>query len=163
MRGWWGNPWGFESPLRHHDETRRSLGEILGSFFVSSQAEGGTRTGEGRRANSEEERDFRSAEVPSPAAMADRVIAEAQAVESPLMAPFASSILHSNLLRAPTWAGTLLSRIPKLNQECPRWRPAARFPFFVLMARVADLWLSAWTALDVGMAGNRRLLPQSGK
>jgi hypothetical protein len=22
LRGWWGNPWGFESPLRHfHDHT----------------------------------------------------------------------------------------------------------------------------------------------
>ena len=44
----------------------------------------GTRTGEGRRADSEEERDFWSAEVPRRAAPADGEIAEAQAVESPL-------------------------------------------------------------------------------
>jgi len=38
----------------------------------------GTRTGEGRRADIEEERDFRSAEVPNPAAKADVEIDEAQ-------------------------------------------------------------------------------------
>src|SRR4030065_1408481 len=32
-RGWWGNPWGFESPLRHHSNNKREFGFAPGSLF----------------------------------------------------------------------------------------------------------------------------------
>ena len=47
------------------------------------------------------------------------------------------------------WAGTLLSRIPELIQECPRWQHRAEFPFFVKLARVADLWLAGFLPMIV--------------
>jgi len=49
LRGWWGNPWGFESPLRDHREIERGVRRITAlPVFVRAHAEGGTRTGERR-------------------------------------------------------------------------------------------------------------------
>ena len=31
-RGWWGNPWGFESPLRHHSKPMRHSAKSWGPF-----------------------------------------------------------------------------------------------------------------------------------
>jgi hypothetical protein len=31
LRGWWGNPWGFESPLRHYDF---KISEVLTNTFA---------------------------------------------------------------------------------------------------------------------------------
>ena len=33
LRGWWGNPWGFESPLRHHRNNEREFGFAPSSLF----------------------------------------------------------------------------------------------------------------------------------
>src|SRR3990172_6278423 len=38
-RGWWGNPWGFESPLRHHWNNYREFGFAPGSLFPFLWAE----------------------------------------------------------------------------------------------------------------------------
>jgi hypothetical protein len=32
-RGWWGNPWGFKSRLRHHGNTQRDFGFPPKSLF----------------------------------------------------------------------------------------------------------------------------------
>jgi hypothetical protein len=39
LRGWWGNPWGFESPLRHHRNTQREFGFAPSSLFSFFQPE----------------------------------------------------------------------------------------------------------------------------
>ena len=37
LRGWWGNPWGFESPLRHQMLNGGSQEQILENrFFISA-------------------------------------------------------------------------------------------------------------------------------
>ena len=61
LRGWWGNPWGFESPLRHHHNSQRESRLTPGSLFsffrpvgpiwVPRNSCGGTR-GRDRRRNS---------------------------------------------------------------------------------------------------------------
>ena len=38
MRGWWGDPWGFESPLRHHSILIEALSDKLSAFLVSNGA-----------------------------------------------------------------------------------------------------------------------------
>jgi hypothetical protein len=33
LRGWWGSPWGFESPLRYHRSSEREFGLAPSSLF----------------------------------------------------------------------------------------------------------------------------------
>jgi len=67
LRGWWGNPWVFESPRRHDREIERGVRLIAGlPVFGRAHAEGGTRTGEGRRPDREEKPDLAEGASPSP-------------------------------------------------------------------------------------------------
>jgi len=38
LRGWWGDPWGFESPLRHYPNNQREPGTAPGSLFSLKMA-----------------------------------------------------------------------------------------------------------------------------
>jgi hypothetical protein len=70
LRGWWGNPWGFESPLLHQSKLSGAQGSWAPFLFRLVVC--GTRTGEGAD-EPEGERDFRSATARSRAAKADGV------------------------------------------------------------------------------------------
>ena len=37
-KAWWGNPWGFESPLRHHANYKRDFGLPPESLFSQKRA-----------------------------------------------------------------------------------------------------------------------------
>ena len=39
LRGWWGDPWGVESPLRHHPNSQRDFGLPPESFFYGKRGE----------------------------------------------------------------------------------------------------------------------------
>jgi hypothetical protein len=38
LRGWWGDPWGFESPLRCHAGIRRASGKFRRPFSIQQPA-----------------------------------------------------------------------------------------------------------------------------
>jgi len=70
LKGWWGNPWGFESPLRHQMKSEGARRNPSAPFFVSSGAPWGLERARGAERIARKRATYGSPSAKSPAAKA---------------------------------------------------------------------------------------------